>query len=332
MTISECSFLKKIPTYLVSAALVLYIIYPSSLSGEVVTGIPVLELPTPRTSYWASHGENLIPLEHQIRTIEREELFRALLKNRVTFLDIREPKEFAQSHLPNALNIPFSSREAYYDRLKFPPNTTFVLYCNWDFRGYVAAVEMKEKGFSNLAMMYPHGLRGWIGEGLPIAGEAVGQTDKEASAQLMRILRRHPEAEIQSVADLSAEFLAEGPQRTDGILRPAKGGTQDDVKAKTIRTPLRILPKVIEPAHIEASVGDRVILDLTAEEEDHWFVIPDFGVNLHLEPGESRTVELNTTRPGYFPFGCITCCTRYQCKIKQAILVDLTKEVSYYGE
>jgi len=74
------------------------------------------------------------------------------------------------------------------------------------------------------------------------------------------------------------------------------------------------------------------VINLVAEGEDHWFVMPDFNVDLHLKQGEQKTIELDIKKPGYFPFGCITCCVKYQCKIKQAILVDLKEPVSSYGE
>jgi hypothetical protein len=95
---------------------------------------------------------------------------------------------------------------------------------------------------------------------------------------------------------------------------------------------MRILKKTVEPRHIEASVGERLILDLRSEEEDHWFVLPDFAIDLRLEKGEERTIELEMKRRGYFPYGCITCCTRYQCQVKQAVLVDVGQPLELYGE
>jgi len=324
MAISKRLLLRKISVPIAGAFLFISIanVNVPGLFGALAPGARAIGLPNARSSYWASGGKNLITQtqEHQIRFIERDELFDALRKERVTFLDIREANEFVTSHIPNALNIPFSKREAYYERLKsiVPPTSFLVLYCNWDFRAYVAAVEMKQRGFSNIVMMYPHGLRGWIAEGLPVAGVGVGKTDANAWREI------------------TSATLGTLP-RNDVIARRPSGRrsnlTTDESKAsKTLRSTLRIVPKQVIPRHIKASVGDRLILDLTAEEEDHWFVIPDFGINIHLKPGEHQTVELNITRPGYFPFGCITCCTKYQCQIRQAILVDLEKDVSAYGE
>lgn len=104
-------------------------------------------------------------------------------------------------------------------------------------------------------------------------------------------------------------------------------------KTRVVRSVvMRVLAKRMEPAHVQASVGDRVILELIGEEEDHRVVIPDFDVQLHLEPGERRTIELTMIRPGYFPFGCISCCARYRCQTKQALLVDVKEPLSKYGE
>ena len=278
----------------------------------------IMELPKARASYWAQGGTNLVGERYeQIPFLERHELFGLLKeKDRVLFLDIREPSEFEKSHLPKAFNISFASRASLYDQLKTNPNQIVVPYCNWDFRGYIAAIELKRKGIANVRMMYPHGLRGWIAQGLPVAGREAGKTDEEAFRLLNDLLATKMISSTSSareMADPSSTSMGEGRSSARHIL-------------------LRILPKIVEPAHIEASRGDRLTVDLIAEEEDHWFVIPDFGVNLHLKKGEEATVTLNLTRAGYFPMGCISCCIKYQCKIKQAILVDFKESLTAYGE
>ena len=240
--------------------------------------------------------------------LERQALFGLVKQGTVMFLDIREPDEFAAAHLPAARNVPFSTLQTSLRSLQVDATTTVVPYCNWDFRAYVAAVELQRRGVPRVAMMYPHGLRGWIASGLPVASEGHGQTDAHAWAQFMETIRRSP------------VMLDTEPRATD-----KRSG-------RTTTVNMRILPRRVEPAHIRATVGDRVVLELTAEEEDHWFVIPDFGVDVHLAKGERRTVTLEITRSGYFPLGCISCCTRYRCQTKQAIVVDLTTTVASYGE
>lgn len=271
-------------------------------------------LPKARGSYWAVGGTNLIEEKHPlIPVLERGELFRLLKRNeKIVFLDIREPHEFQKSHIPGARNISFTNRSDFFSKFNLKDQTTYIPYCNWDFRGYVAARELKEKGIQNIMMMYPHGLRGWIGSGLPAAGEEAGMPDQEALGKLRSV-----------ILSSSTVTLSDSEESM----------TRDSSSAgETKHITMRLLPKTIEPTHIEGSVGDRLVIDLLAEGEDHWFVMPDFDVDLHLKQDEQKTIEIDLTKSGYFPFGCITCCVKYQCKIKQAILVDLKEPVSSYGE
>lgn len=264
-----------------------------------------------RSSYWASGGKNLVSRDAEISLIERDELLALMHQSeKVIFVDTRTPAEFEVSHLPKAINIPFSEIEKNAHILQQYAEATVVPYCNWDFRAYVGALNMKKLGISNIKMMYPHGLKGWLASGLPLAGKEPARSDKEAQSILNQfVLQSNPAT--QSSKSSNEIFTESG---------------------NTIRLSLRILPKTIEPEHIKASLGDRVILEIEAVDEDHWFVMPDFRINLELQKGEKKTVELLMTRKGYFPYGCISCCLRYQCRTKQAILVDLAEDLTKYGE
>ena len=272
--------------------------------------------PPSRTSYWATGGENLVEEKQEIPFIERKELFQKLkTKNQLLFIDTREPHEYAKSHLPNAINIPFLKIKEHSEKLLPNSSATLVPYCNWDFRAYVAGLELKRQGYSDIVMMYPHGLKGWEAGGLPLAGETTGKTDKEVQTELEQILK-------------DPSFLQSNNLGKEIVSPPS--ATRNDVRPRRIE--MHILKKKVEPRHIIATVGDHLILTLHTEEEDHWFVMPDFNLNIHLKPGESKTVELDIKRSGYFPYGCISCCTRYQCQVKQAILVDLDLAPSFFGE
>lgn len=270
-------------------------------------------LPQNRVSYWSSQGTNLVPQRQIIPFLEREQLFELIRNRQVVFLDIREPDEFDQSHLPNAVNLPFSKLDEFIASLKIDPRTTYVPYCNWDFRGYVAARKLKEQGLTNLAMMYPHGLRGWVASQLPVAGDESKLSDRNAWKGLI--------AKLGTVSNFNKSVIA----------RQVSEDSRSNLKVPR-QISLRIFPKYTEPDHITAFIGDRLVIELIAEGEDHWFVMPDFGVEEHLQKGERRTVEITIPRSGYFPFGCIHCCTRYRCKTKQAILVDIKEPLSAYGE
>lgn len=267
--------------------------------------------PLPRTSYWTSTGQNLkLEKPPEIPFLERQALFNLLKAQKpILFLDVREVDEFEKKHLPNAINVPFSTRQESFEKLKKQTDKILVPYCNWDFRAYVAALDMKQAGLQNIRMLYPHGLRGWIASGFPVAGKEAGQLDTQAWDVLL--------AAIEKPAPLTPPSPSRGEGKGEG---------------ERISVSLELVPTKANPAHINASVGDTLILEVIGHEEDHWFVIPDFGVNLRLNPGQRQTVELPITRAGYFPYGCITCCERYHCQTKQAILVDLPGDLTHYGE
>jgi phage shock protein E len=67
------------------------------------------------------------------------------------FVDVREPAEFAASHVQNALNIPPSSIMAGAPELKgVPKNTPLVLYCRSGRRSQNAMHYLRAQGYNNL--------------------------------------------------------------------------------------------------------------------------------------------------------------------------------------
>ncbi len=96
----------------------------------------------------------------------------------VLFLDVREPGEVREGHLPNALNIPRGLLEAKAD-FDFPHREErlqdrdqgVIVYCASGMRSLLAAATMQEMGFSNVKSM-TGGFVAWKSEGREIAGES----------------------------------------------------------------------------------------------------------------------------------------------------------------
>jgi rhodanese-related sulfurtransferase len=99
--------------------------------------------------------------EAYINTVPIDQLAQEIKEGKkIVFLDTREPEEFAETRIPNAINVPLrhvnaelvaSLRDA--DRV--------IPYCLKDFRGFEAAKMLKRHGLNNVVLMYPHGLKGW---------------------------------------------------------------------------------------------------------------------------------------------------------------------------
>lgn len=69
-------------------------------------------------------------------------------------LDVRTPAEFAQGHVPNALNIPFDQLAARVEELP-AKDRPIVLYCRSGRRSAIAARTLRDRGFSNLVDVGP---------------------------------------------------------------------------------------------------------------------------------------------------------------------------------
>jgi len=93
-------------------------------------------------------------------------------------LDVREPGEVAQGHLPGAVNVPRGLLEAKAD-LDFPHREPklekreqpVVLYCASGVRSLLAAATLKQMGFTDVVSM-AGGFAAWASEGRDIATES----------------------------------------------------------------------------------------------------------------------------------------------------------------
>ncbi len=91
---------------------------------------------------------------------------------KVVFVDVREPAEYAEFHIPGAVNIPL--RDLTPDmKQKFADADLVIPYCIKDFRGFEMARSLAELGLHNVGIMQPYGIAGWRHLGLPITRRGV---------------------------------------------------------------------------------------------------------------------------------------------------------------
>ncbi|BDG16044.1 rhodanese-like domain-containing protein [Thermus brockianus] len=76
-----------------------------------------------------------------------EELYRALGSGAYV-VDVRTPQEFAQGHVPGAINLPVEEVARWADTL--PKDKPVYLYCRSGNRSRQAAEYLKGKGYTNL--------------------------------------------------------------------------------------------------------------------------------------------------------------------------------------
>ncbi len=88
----------------------------------------------------------------------------------VKFVDVREPDEFVEAHIPGAMNVPLRALNA--DIVRQLQGVDYVVsYCIKDFRGFEMARSLRDAGVKNAVILDPYGIRGWVAEGLPTTGK-----------------------------------------------------------------------------------------------------------------------------------------------------------------
>ena len=96
----------------------------------------------------------------------------------ILVLDVREPGEVAEGHIPTALNVPRGLLEAKAD-LAYPHREAkladrhqpVVVYCASGVRSLLAASTLQQMGFTSVKSM-AGGFMAWKEEGRAIAGES----------------------------------------------------------------------------------------------------------------------------------------------------------------
>lgn len=105
----------------------------------------------------------------------------------VIFVDVREPSEFTEGHIPGARNI--TLRDLSPEIAGELQQADYVVsYCVKDFRGFEMAKALRDAGVDNAVIHKPYGIKGWVAQGLPTAGTKA-LDEREATAELAACVR-----------------------------------------------------------------------------------------------------------------------------------------------
>ena len=103
----------------------------------------------------------------EVEPVSRDELLDRLRAGSAAVLDVRPEDEFANGHLPEALNIPLAQLEQRLAEL--PPDQEIVAYCRgpWCVLSFEAVAILRQRGFRvrRLEDGYPE----WKMAGLPVS-------------------------------------------------------------------------------------------------------------------------------------------------------------------
>lgn len=82
----------------------------------------------------------------------------------VMMLDVREPEEWNQAHIPGAVLIPLGELQSRLSEV--PANQPVVVYCRTGHRSASGRDILKAAGYTNVTSM-AGGITAWISQGLP---------------------------------------------------------------------------------------------------------------------------------------------------------------------
>jgi len=193
---------------------------------------------------------------------------------KIVFVDVRQPEEYWPGHIPGAVSIP--SGELLARSSELPRDAVLIPYCNMDFRGFVAARQLEQAGF-RVALMQERGFYGWKEQGLPVAGTKNGVRDADALAKLKK----------NSAKELLGDRLAS---------RVKPSGRSRDIA-------VRMEEWYFEPNDLVVDAGDEVRISITSGKGEHYFILPDYEVQVKVPQGETREIAFVADRTGDFRFG-----------------------------
>ena len=105
----------------------------------------------------------------------------------VVFVDVREPLEYDEFHIPGAINLRLRDVRPEM-KARFEDADLVIAYCIKDFRGFEMARSLAEIGVQNVGIMKPYGIAGWRHLGLPVTSRG-GLSEREALDKLGQCAR-----------------------------------------------------------------------------------------------------------------------------------------------
>lgn len=85
--------------------------------------------------------------------------------DRTLFIDVRQPSEYRQGHIPGAINIPLRSLTENLD--KIPRDRSVVLYCSSGYRTGIGIAALQLLGYNQVKGFAPS-INGWKQAGEPL--------------------------------------------------------------------------------------------------------------------------------------------------------------------
>lgn len=103
-----------------------------------------------------------------IKTLEPKQFAKAVKADtRAVLLDVRQPSEYTEGHIANAVNLDWLSESVFNEGMtKLDKSKTYYVYCRSGRRSHAAAVKMKAAGFNVVDMK--GGILSWTEQDMPV--------------------------------------------------------------------------------------------------------------------------------------------------------------------
>ncbi|MCS7058833.1 MAG: rhodanese-like domain-containing protein [Meiothermus sp.] len=99
------------------------------------------------------------------RLVSVDDLYRALSDPKTFVIDVRTPQEFAQGHVPGAVNWPLQEIDRWWSRV--PKNRVVYIKCNTQNRSRLAVQYLLGKGYTGLNLVQG-GIQAWLARRYPV--------------------------------------------------------------------------------------------------------------------------------------------------------------------
>ena len=78
----------------------------------------------------------------------------------------------------------------------------------------------------------------------------------------------------------------------------------------------------IEPGVIHVKQGANVVLDVSTQDVQHGFQVPELGINEPIQPGRPAEIPLDTSRKGEFKVECSVICGPGHDEMQAKIVIE----------
>ncbi len=115
----------------------------------------------------AQQGKTQMKGDTKIVNLTAKQAKNLIDKGTVKVIDVRTPGEYAQGHLPGAININFNSPDFEQVLSKLDKNQEYLVHCRSGHRSGLSMKSFKKLGFKKIDHMN-HGIIDWNRSGLPL--------------------------------------------------------------------------------------------------------------------------------------------------------------------